>query len=177
MAGNKESGTDLSPKAKRMTENDLVKKILQNAVKEAKKLIEDAETNSLQRLADATANANERKKKALADAERKLKQRSEELTLAVEVDNIKQKINTKQAIMSQVFDGIRANIEKADAAKRQKMVTALTKKYGKPADRVSPAADGGIIISGKNYDIDLSLSVLLDDLRDAIELDIAKMLF
>lgn len=177
MAVNKEHSTYIPPKAKYMTENDLVKKILQNAAKEARNLIEDAETKSLQRIADATAGANERKKKALADAEKKLKQRGEELALAVEVDNIKQKINAKQAIMSRVFDGIRANIENASAAQKQKMVTALTKKYGKPTDKVSPAADGGIIISGRNYDIDLSLSVLLDDLRDSIELDIAKMLF
>jgi vacuolar-type H+-ATPase subunit E/Vma4 len=160
-----------------MTENDLVKKIIQNANKEARQLVEDAETNALQKLADATADANERKKRAVAEAERKLKQRAEEAALAVEVENIKQKINAKQAVMAQVFDGIRANIAQADTDRKQKLTAALAKKYGAAADKVTPAADGGIIISGKTYDIDLSLAVLMDDLRNTIESDIAKMLF
>ncbi|MDR1917478.1 MAG: hypothetical protein LBQ05_00640 [Christensenellaceae bacterium] len=158
-------------------ENQLVRKIIYNANKEADELLVAAATEAADKLEKARAVANERKKKALSVAEQKMRQKNEELALAHEVENIKQKINIKQDIMQSVFDGVKANIQKANPTEKQKLAAHLRKNYGQPNDKITETPDGGIIISNKNYDIDLSLSVLLDDLRGAIEPDIAKMLF
>jgi vacuolar-type H+-ATPase subunit E/Vma4 len=160
-----------------MTENELVRKIIYNANKEAEDLLSTAAADADEKLTQAQNAADERKRKALATAEQKLRRKNEELVLAGEVENIKQKINIKQEIMQSVFDGVRAAVQKANPTEQQKLLAHLRKKYGQPNDRITNTADGGIIISNKNYDIDLSLSVLLDDLREEIELDIAKMLF
>jgi vacuolar-type H+-ATPase subunit E/Vma4 len=160
-----------------MTENELVRKIIYNANKEADEILAAAVSAADEKLNAAQTDAAERKKKALALAEQKMKQKNEELTLAGEVENIKQKINIKQEIMQSVFDGVKANIQKANPTEKQKLIAALRKKYGQANDKITNTADGGIIVSNKNYDIDLSLSVLLDDLREGIESDIAKMLF
>jgi vacuolar-type H+-ATPase subunit E/Vma4 len=113
----------------------------------------------------------------MSAAEQKMKQKSEEMALANEVENIKQKINAKQEIMKTVFDGIKTGIMKSNPNRKQRLIASLTKKYGRASDKIISSNDGGIIISNKNYDIDLSLSVLIDDLKENIETDIAKMLF
>jgi vacuolar-type H+-ATPase subunit E/Vma4 len=160
-----------------MTENELVRKIVYSANKEASVLINLATADAEQKLAQAQQDANERKKRALAVAEQKMRRKSEEMVLANEVEGIKQKINAKAEIMKTVFDGISAKIMKSGTTEKQKLISNLTKKYGRAGDKITPTTDGGIIISNKNYDIDLSLSVLIDDLKNEIEPDIAKMLF
>jgi vacuolar-type H+-ATPase subunit E/Vma4 len=159
-----------------MTEEKLVQKILNDAAKEAAAMIDAAAASAEQKVAAAKIAAAERKEKAVSEAKKNLARAGEQAALAKEVENIKSKINAKQEIMSAVFDAVRSNIINAKPADKRALTDALTKRYAKTGDKVTPAGDG-IIISNKNYDIDLSLDVLLADLRGSIELEVAKMLF
>lgn len=174
-----------------MTEQELTNKIIKNANKQAAALIEDAQNQAQAKLAAAKQTAAERREAALQKGKKDAAIQAEQLKKANEVEMIKARINARQAVMSQAFNQVRDNLLHASNADIKKIVNALVQKYAAPKDTVlvarewakampnlkaTDAITGGIIIENPTYRLELSLDVLLANLREDIELEVAQIL-
>lgn len=174
-----------------MTEQELVKKIIKQAEKQAAALITAAHAQADAKVTAAQERAKQRTKEAVAAAQAKLAGQRTEQQKAHEVAVIKAQINAKQAVIDQVFNQVRDNLNHADAATIKKLFTALTQKYAQPGDQITVATNwakalpgypttatitGGIIIENATYRIDLSIDAILATLRPDLTTTVANLL-
>lgn len=174
-----------------MTEQELTNKIIKDAQKQADALVAAAQTAAEQKITAAKLDASARKEAAVKQAKQAQKAREAQLAKANEVELIKARINAKQALMTQAFTTVRDNLRHAQPAEIKKIIQFLVDKYGAPQDTVlvaqawaaarpdlptTDALPDGIIIENPTYRIELSLDVLLADLRAQIELEVARLL-
>ena len=174
-----------------MTEQELVKKIIKQAEKQAAHLIATAHAQADAKIAAAQERAGQREKDALAAAQTKIAEQRTEQQKAHEVAVIKANINAKQAVIDQVFNQVRDNLNHADVATINQLFTTLTQKYAQPGDQITVATNwakalpnypttatiaGGMIIENATYRIDLSIDAILATLRPALTTTVANLL-
>lgn len=174
-----------------MTEQQLTNKIIKNAEKQAAALVQTAKDQADAQITAAQAVAEERHAAAVQQAQAKLSEQTAQLQKAHEVDLIKARINARQAVMSQAFAQVRDQLLHAKPADVKKIVDALLAKYAGPQDTILIAREwakamphltptdtivGGIIIQNPTYRLELSVDVLLANLRADIELEVAQIL-
>lgn len=181
----------------------------------AKKIVEDAQVKSAEMIEKAVESASARFENAKSQIEaeqaiiagrlkeredlEKLRRENSAATIARKAD-----LGNRQAIITEVFDTVKNNIEKASAKDFQKLIAGLIAKFGQAGDTVyiskqddkrlpatffstlpqknlkriiSDTAANGIIIENDNTETRLSLDDILKTLRSDIELDLSKILF
>lgn len=174
-----------------MTEQDLTKKILHDANKQAATLIDDAEQRAAKQLFVAKEQAAARKAEALEQGQANLAYRQSQQQLAHEVAKIKAQINAEQSWVDQAFNQAREKLLHATDKEIKELVDAYTKKYAHPGDKIliaknwahacpklptTAAIDSGIIIENATYRIELDVDSILNELREPLAAPVAKIL-
>ena len=174
-----------------MTEQQLTKKIINDAKKQAASLVATAESQARAQLVTAQKQAEQHQTAALAAAKARLATRAEQQARANEVTLIKARINAQQKVLDAAFARARAQILGAPTAQVQSMVNGWIKQYAHDGDQImvaenwaklfpnyptTTAVESGIIITNAVYRIELTVDELLRELREQIALPVAQQL-
>ena len=174
-----------------MTEQDLTKKILRDAERQAKELINAAEKQATAQILTAEQNATARKTAALQKGRADLAYRQTERERAHAVAQIKAKINAEQQQIDLAFNQAREKLIHASAPEIKRLVDTYTKKYAHPGDKITLAKNwshalpklptttaiaGGMIIENDTYRLELDVDSILGELREPLAPKVAEIL-
>ncbi|MDR0383800.1 MAG: hypothetical protein LBH47_00535 [Christensenellaceae bacterium] len=133
----------------------LAKKIISDAQKEVRRLIMSAGKNAEEKIQIAREENEKRKRESFEDIRRQVKVLREQRKLAGQVENIRNNINAKQQVLTEVY------LEVQNSNQVKEIVKKLQDKY-KPA---------------RDYDYDISMRTLIADLREEIDREVAQILY
>jgi len=174
-----------------MTEQDLTKKILRDANKQAKDLVTAAEQHAAKQIFVAKEQAAARKTEALEQGQANLDFRKTQQQRAHEVLQIKAQINAQQGWIDRAFNQAREKLLHASDEEIKNIVQAYTQKYAQSGDKIliakawshalpdlptTTAIASGIIIENKTYRMELDIDSILAELREPLAPTIAKIL-
>ncbi len=174
-----------------MTEQDLTKKILRDANKQAKDLIAAAEKQAEQQITAAKDAADARQTAAIEKGKADLAYRQTQQARAHEVEQIKAQINAQQQWIDQAFAQAREKLLHASDQDIQRLVDTYTQKYAQKGDKIliakawshalpklptTTAIEGGIIIENDTYRMELDVDSILNELREPLAPVVAEIL-
>jgi len=155
---------------------NIVNKILEEAKAEAKEMLAKAETSSKKQISNAKIEIEENKESLVEQARAKAERDARQNEMQAKTIAARKQSNDKQEIVSAVFNDAKAKILAMSASERKKLVDGLIKKHGRKDDKITEH-DGGVILENKDYVLSLTVSDLLEHLRQEIELEVVGILF
>ena len=184
-------------------ENQIVKKILEDAESSASYIVSSAQKASEVRIAKVKAELDAEKEATISRVQKRSEQESIQRANLAKALERRNQLAQRQEAISQVFDGVRKSISSFPAKELQKLVGGLVTRFGKDGDtviiakadeaklpasffsglkvkglkrEVSTKIASGIILENARTETRLTLDEILATLREKTELEVSRQL-
>lgn len=183
---------------------NIINKILSDADEKCARIVAKAEQTAAEMKSQAEAEVEAEKRALQVKAENLAAERIRNRVATAELDARKYKLNAKQQIISECYDKALQRLAALPAKEKQAFVLNLLKKYAETGETVIVAKQdkdvitqklldeankklilsktyheglGGVILEGVGYEKDLTLSRIVNYLREQTEGKVAQALF
>lgn len=183
---------------------NIINKILSDADEKCARIVAKAEQTAAEMKSQAEAEVEAEKRALQVKAENLAAERIRNRVATAELDARKYKLNAKQQIISECYDKALQRLAALPTKEKQAFVLNLLKKYAETGETVIVAKQdkdvitqklldeankklilsktyheglGGVILEGVGYEKDLTLSRIVNYLREQTEGKVAQALF
>lgn len=188
---------------KTSSENLLIERIVQDARSEADAAMAEATANCQRAREDCDARILELTRAFERDREQQVAGVLDGAKTRAALDGRKEALRDKRRVLDEVFTSARQALHELSGEKREKLLRALLVREAEAGCVIVPAfadrealtrlskeleqplpvsdtdakSDGGFILSGESYEKDCSFDALMDEIRQAEETNVSRILF